>query len=242
MRQGDGVGVQVLRGLGVDLNKVRTAVEFIIGRGDRAVVNAVGLTPRAKRVIELAIDESRRLGHKFIGTEHLLIGLMREGEGIAAGVPASLGVTLDRLRHEVIRVLSESPSGAGAADSDPQRRGQSISVSAPSTIDHLNAGEMTVESLDVGYHVVARLIRDTRPDEDAQVAFYKVVGAERHFVWGFPIPPKSYAVDAQPISGWVLGGGAGRYVARVVGDDGEVLAEAEFRVESTGSFGEYEAK
>ena len=70
---------------------MRTAVEFIIGRGDRPVVGEVGLTPRAKRVIELAIDEARRLGHNYIGTEHLLLGLVREGEGIAAGVLESLG-------------------------------------------------------------------------------------------------------------------------------------------------------
>jgi ATP-dependent Clp protease ATP-binding subunit ClpC len=96
--------------MNVELAKVRTAVEFIIGRGDRPVVGEVGLTPRAKRVIELAIDEARRLGHNYIGTEHLLLGLVREGEGIAAGVLESLGVNLDKVRHEVIRVLSQSSS------------------------------------------------------------------------------------------------------------------------------------
>jgi len=84
------------------------------------VVGEVGLTPRAKRVIELAIDEARRLGHNYIGTEHLLLGLVREGEGIAAGVLESLGVNLDKVRHEVIRVLSQSsaagPSGGVGGD------------------------------------------------------------------------------------------------------------------------------
>ena len=86
VREGEGVAARVLENMNVELAKVRTAVEFIIGRGDRPVVGEVGLTPRAKRVIELAIDEARRLGHNYIGTEHLLLGLVREGEGIAAGV------------------------------------------------------------------------------------------------------------------------------------------------------------
>jgi ATP-dependent Clp protease ATP-binding subunit ClpC len=110
VREGEGVAARVLENMNVELSKVRTAVEFIIGRGDRPVVGEVGLTPRAKRVIELAIDEARRLGHNYIGTEHLLLGLVREGEGIAAGVLESLGVNLDKVRHQVIHVLSQSSS------------------------------------------------------------------------------------------------------------------------------------
>jgi ATP-dependent Clp protease ATP-binding subunit ClpC len=110
VREGEGVAARVLENMNVELSKVRTAVEFIIGRGDRPVVGEVGLTPRAKRVIELAIDEARRLGHNYIGTEHLLLGLVREGEGIAAGVLESLGVNLDKVRHQVIHVLSQSTS------------------------------------------------------------------------------------------------------------------------------------
>src|SRR5438093_795050 len=110
VREGEGVAARVLENMNVELSKVRTAVEFIIGRGDRPVVGEVGLTPRAKRVIELAIDEARRLGHNSSGTKHLLLGLVREGEGIAAGVLESLGVNLDTVRHEVIRVLSQSSS------------------------------------------------------------------------------------------------------------------------------------
>src|SRR6186713_2606395 len=112
VREGEGVAARVLENMNVELPKVRTAVEFIIGRGDRPVVGEVGLTPRAKRVIELAIDEARRLGHNYIGTEHLLLGLVREGEGIAAGVLESLGVNLDKVRHQVIHVLSQSSSTA----------------------------------------------------------------------------------------------------------------------------------
>jgi ATP-dependent Clp protease ATP-binding subunit ClpC len=119
VREGDGVAAKVLANLGVELNKVRSAVEFIIGRGDRTVLGEIGLTPRAKKVIELAVDEARRLSHSYIGTEHLLLGLVREGEGIAAGVLESLGVNLERVRAETTRILSQSApqaaaSGAGA--------------------------------------------------------------------------------------------------------------------------------
>ena len=105
VREGDGVAARVLDNLGIELPKVRSAVEFIIGRGDRMVMGEIGLTPRAKKVIELAVDEARRLNHHYIGTEHLLLGLVREGEGIAAGVLESLGVSLEKVRAQVIQVL-----------------------------------------------------------------------------------------------------------------------------------------
>ena len=127
VREGEGVAARVLENMNVELPKVRTAVEFIIGRGDRPVVGEVGLTPRAKRVIELAIDEARRLGHNYIGTEHLLLGLVREGEGIAAGVLESLGVNLDKVRHEVIRVLSQS-SATGSPASETKRSSKTPTV------------------------------------------------------------------------------------------------------------------
>ncbi len=110
VREGDGVAAKVLSNLGVELPKVRSAVEFIIGRGERQVSGDIGLTPRAKKVIELAVDEARRLGHHYIGTEHLLLGLIREGEGIAAGVLESLGVNLEKVRTEVIKVLTQTGS------------------------------------------------------------------------------------------------------------------------------------
>ena len=116
VRETDGVAARVLSNLGVELHKVRSAVEFIIGRGERSTPGEIGLTPRAKKVIELAVDEARRLNHHYIGTEHLLIGLMREGEGVAAGVLESLGVNLDKVRGETSRILtqsSQSPQGSG---------------------------------------------------------------------------------------------------------------------------------
>ncbi len=113
VREGEGVAAKVLANLGVELNRVRSAVEFIIGRGDRMIVGEIGLTPRAKKVIELAVDEARRLGHHYIGTEHLLLGLVREGEGIAAGVLESLGVNLEKVRTQTIQVLSQSSTSHG---------------------------------------------------------------------------------------------------------------------------------
>ncbi|MEA2582685.1 MAG: ATP-dependent Clp protease ATP-binding subunit ClpC [Thermomicrobiales bacterium] len=108
VREGDGVAARVLGNMGVQLPKVRSAVEFIIGRGEGAVIGEIGLTPRAKKVIELAIDEARRLNHHYIGTEHLLLGLVREGEGIAAGVLESLGVNLEKVRSQVMQVVNQS--------------------------------------------------------------------------------------------------------------------------------------
>ena len=108
VRETEGVAARVLSNLGVELSKVRSAVEFIIGRGERQTPGEIGLTPRAKKVIELAVDEARRLNHHYIGTEHILIGLMREGEGVAAGVLESLGITLDKVRAETSRILSQS--------------------------------------------------------------------------------------------------------------------------------------
>ena len=99
VREGEGVAARVLDSLGVELSKVRTAVEFIIGRGDSTTSpSEITLSPRTKKVIELAIDEARKLGHSHVGTEHLLLGLVREGEGVAARVLDSLGVELSKLR------------------------------------------------------------------------------------------------------------------------------------------------
>ena len=113
VRETEGVAARVLSGLGVDLSKVRSAVEFIIGRGEKPTQGEIGLTPRAKKVVELAVDEARRMNHTYIGTEHLLIGLLREGEGVAAGVLESLGVNLEKVRAETHRILSNSsPSGS----------------------------------------------------------------------------------------------------------------------------------
>ena len=142
VREGEGVAARVLENMNVELSKVRTAVEFIIGRGDRPVVGEVGLTPRAKRVIELAIDEARRLGHNYIGTEHLLLGLVREGEGIAAGVLESLGVNLDKVRHQVIHVLSQSTSSAPAQETKRPSKTPTLDQLGINLTDLARAGKL----------------------------------------------------------------------------------------------------
>ncbi len=129
VRESEGVAVKVLTNLGADPDKVRGAVEFIIGRGERTVSGEIGLTPRAKRVIELAVDEARRLNHNYIGTEHLLLGLLREAEGAASSVLESLGVNLDKTRAETLRILSEIM---------PQARGSARSTSKTPTLDQLS--------------------------------------------------------------------------------------------------------
>lgn len=110
IREEEGVAATVLVHLGVELTKVRSAVEHMIGRGDRTVKGEIGLTPRAERAIELGRDEARRLGHRYVGTEHILLGLIREGEGMAAAILESLGVNIEEVRSQVIKVLSGTAS------------------------------------------------------------------------------------------------------------------------------------
>jgi ATP-dependent Clp protease ATP-binding subunit ClpC len=117
IREEEGVAAKVLTNMGTSLPKIRSAVEFIIGRGEKATVGEIGLTPRAKRVIELAIDEARHLNHNYIGTEHILLGLLHEGEGVAAGVLDSFGITIEQARTEVTNVLSQ---GAGKTKQAPK--------------------------------------------------------------------------------------------------------------------------
>jgi len=113
-REGQGVAARALQNLGIEPDAVRREVESIIGRGDPGGVDTVGLSPRAKRVLELAIDEARTMGHGYVGTEHLLLGLIREGEGVAAQVLENLGADLDRVRAEVLELLGGT-GGAGGA-------------------------------------------------------------------------------------------------------------------------------
>src|SRR5437879_1908797 len=116
IREGEGVAARALSSLGVDLAKARTSVEFLMGRGDSTTSpSEITLSPRTKKVIELAIDEARKLGHGHVGTEHLLLGIVREGGHIGAGVLESLGVTLDKVRHQVIAVLAQQHSGTDTA-------------------------------------------------------------------------------------------------------------------------------
>ncbi len=114
VREENGVAVRVLRDLGVDPKKIRERIERTVGRGQRTMYGKLSLTPRTKRVIELAVDEARRLGHHYIGTEHLLLGLVRAGEGVAVDVLKGLGVGLDKVRSQAARIMMESGAQSGA--------------------------------------------------------------------------------------------------------------------------------
>ncbi len=106
--EGTGVAAKVLKSLGVNLKDSRIEVEKIIGRGSGFVAVEIPFTPRAKRVLELSLEEARQLGHNYIGTEHLLLGLIREGEGVAARVLENLNIDLTKVRTQVIRMLGET--------------------------------------------------------------------------------------------------------------------------------------
>ena len=123
LRDGDTVAARALTSLGIELVKVRTALEFMVGRGDQTTSpSEITLSPRTKKVIELAIDEARRMGHGWIGSEHLLIGLIREGEGIASGIIESLGVTLPALHARVLELIGESGTPTPSSYTAPPPR------------------------------------------------------------------------------------------------------------------------
>jgi Clp amino terminal domain, pathogenicity island component/UvrB/uvrC motif len=105
IHEGEGVAAKALESLGISLEAVRQEVEEIIGQGQQAPSGHIPFTPRAKKVLELSLREALQLGHNFIGTEHILLGLIREGEGVAAQVLVRLGADLNRVREQVIQLL-----------------------------------------------------------------------------------------------------------------------------------------
>jgi ATP-dependent Clp protease ATP-binding subunit ClpC len=111
VREGEGVAGQALTSMGIGPDAVRGQVEKIIGQGQAAPTGHIPFTPRAKKVLELSLRESLQLGHNYIGTEHILLGLVREGEGVAAQVLQQLGADLNRVRQAVIRLLGEKGQG-----------------------------------------------------------------------------------------------------------------------------------
>jgi len=144
VRLEEGVSATVFKNLGVELNKVRGAVEFIIGRGDRIVLGEIGLTPRSKKVIELAVEEARLMQQENIGPEHILLGLVSEGEGIAAGVLESLGLKLGRVRQEVYRVLGLPPPPEREPEEEPHTWAEpQFSVQIAGTAFASSAGLLT---------------------------------------------------------------------------------------------------
>ena len=110
IHEGQGVAAKALESLGINLQAVRQQVEEIIGRGQQAPSGHIPFTPRAKKVLELSLRESLQLGHNYIGTEHILLGLIREGDGVAAQVLVKLGADLNRVREQVIQLLHAHPA------------------------------------------------------------------------------------------------------------------------------------
>jgi ATP-dependent Clp protease ATP-binding subunit ClpC len=130
IREGDGIAAKALQALGLGLDKIQGEVESLIGRGGEQPSN-INYTPRAKKVIELSMDEARKLGHTYVGTEHILLGLIREGEGVAARVLNNLGVSLNKARQQVLQLL-----GSSEAMSSHQQSSSNAAVNTP-TLDGL---------------------------------------------------------------------------------------------------------
>ncbi len=138
IHEGEGVAAKALESLGISLDAVREQVQDIIGQGQQQPTGHIPFTPRAKKVLELSLREALQLGHNYIGTEHILLGLIREGEGVAAQVLVKLGADLNRVRQQVIQLLSgyqgkeQVPSARTSSSSRRAARRSSTSSAATS--------------------------------------------------------------------------------------------------------------
>ncbi|WP_249872518.1 ATP-dependent protease ATP-binding subunit ClpC [Oceanobacillus saliphilus] len=139
VREGEGIAAKALQSLGLEVSKIQEEVEKLIGVGKQPM-QSIHYTPRAKKVVELSQDEARKLGHSYVGTEHILLGLIREGEGVAARVLNNLGVSLNKARQQVLQLLGSNESQAGRQG----RGGQQSNASTP-TLDSL-ARDLTVSA------------------------------------------------------------------------------------------------
>src|SRR5699024_3337964 len=138
IREKEGIAAKSLVDLGLDTNVIKTEVANLIGEC-KVAANRIHYTPRAKKVIELSRDEARKLSHNYVGTEHILLGLIREGEGVASRVLHNLDVSLNKARQQVLQLL-----GSNDAQSSQQSRGQAANVNTP-TLDSL-ARDLTVSA------------------------------------------------------------------------------------------------
>jgi ATP-dependent Clp protease ATP-binding subunit ClpA len=179
VKEGAGVAANVLKNHGIELHKVRLEVEKIVPPGpDMAMIGKLPQTPRAKKVIEYSIEEARKLNHNYVGTEHLLLGLMREGEGVAAQVLARLGLTPQRVREEVVRLVGGSaahavePPPQKAATSEPlSDRARAVMVLAGQEAQYFKSERVGTEHVLLaivaeGTSAAARVLRDLGGDPD----------------------------------------------------------------------------
>ena len=168
-REGEGVAARALESLGISLEAVRQQVEEIIGRGQEAPSGHIPFTPRAKKVLELSLREAQQLGHNYIGTEHILLGLIREGSGVAAQVLVKLGADLNRARQQVVQLLH------GYQGDDVTGEGLPLSDDPPSRVDSLDRRLAAIErwvglrpDLDDLDQEIARVRRDKEAAIDRQ--------------------------------------------------------------------------
>jgi len=147
IHEGEGVAARALESLGISLDAVRQQVEEIIGQGQRAPSGHIPFTPRAKNVLELSRRESQQFGHSYIGTEHILLGLIREGDGVAAKVLVKLGADLNRVRQQVIQLLHGYRGGevTGEGAWQGERAGAGLTGDALARIDSLDGRLAAIE-------------------------------------------------------------------------------------------------
>ncbi len=143
IHEGEGVAAKALESLGISLDAVRQQVEEIIGRGQQALSGHIPFTPRAKKVLELSLREALQLSHDYIGTEHILLGLIREGDGVAAQVLVRLGADLNRVRQQVIQLLH------GYQGKEPlPARSTTLELSLPAVQGRLKAIEQRLAAVE----------------------------------------------------------------------------------------------
>jgi ATP-dependent Clp protease ATP-binding subunit ClpA len=166
VREGEGVAARVLSSLGVDLSKVRTAVEFMAGRGDATTSpSEITLSPRTKRAIELAVAEVEKMGQTHVGTEHLLLGILAEGEGMASGILQSLGVSFEQVRQRVVATISQQGTKMDQAAPDARGGGP---------FDRLDSGSK--RTLALAQDEAARLGHNWIGTEHLMLAFVRDAG------------------------------------------------------------------
>ena len=159
LREGGGIGARALKNLGIEIGMVREAIESVLGRNERIIIQQIIPTSRVKKVIEISFEEARRLGDNFVGTEHLLLALMLEGEGIAAKVLTDMGATEAKVRSEIERLLAstEPEQRAPMQERRAHRVGQRILVHDPDPPHRLWEGRVTaVHDTGVSVHISGR--------------------------------------------------------------------------------------
>jgi Clp amino terminal domain, pathogenicity island component/ClpX C4-type zinc finger len=187
IHEGEGVAARALESLDISLDDVRAEVEEIIGRGSEMPSGHIPFTPRAKKVLELALREALQLGHNYIGTEHVLLGLIREGEGVAAQVLVKLGADLSRVRQQVIQVLSgyagtaRTPDPLGAPPlGGPARVGQPVCSFCGRDLweaAHYVRGEVAM-ICDECVAAATTMLSEAQPDQHALLLPVRIFGTE----------------------------------------------------------------